>query len=270
MARLAAGLPSRSRLTGRALEERAAALEQEWNARFREYQVPPDYLEVWWDCPRCRDTGWLGPDEKCSCLRQEEIDAAYHLSGLAPEMLQQTFEAFRVDLYPEEARPFMEQVLRECKEFALRVARGLPVDNLVFRGGVGLGKTFLSSAIANTVLQAGRTVIYVTLADLLDLIRRYKFDTDDEDALAMLREADLLILDDLGGEKVSEFSLQELFALVNHRIVHRLPMVVSTNLSWSALEEVYTARIASRLMGSARLVKLDGEDIRLVLKRARG
>lgn len=270
MSRLAASLPPRSGLDRGGLEQRAATLEEEWAALFREHQIPPEYLEVWWDCPRCRDSGWLGPAEKCNCRLQAEIDALYHLSGLPPELRGQTFDSFRVDLYPAEVRPFMEQVLAECRDFARRVARGEPVENLVFRGGVGLGKTFLSSAIANTVLQAGRTVIYVTLSDLLDLIRRYKFETDDAEALALLRAADLLILDDLGGEKVSEFSLQELFALINHRLNHRLPLIVSTNLSLSALEEVYTARIASRLIGSARLRKLEGDDIRLVLKQNRG
>lgn len=269
-ARLAASLPTRSGLDGEGLERRSAQLDEEWGTLFREGQIPPEYLEVWWDCPRCRDSGWLHADEKCNCLLQAEIDTLYHLSGLPPELLRQTFETFRVDLYPAEARPYMEQVLADCREFARRVARGLEVENLVFLGGVGLGKTFLSSAIANTVLQAGRTVVYVTLSDLFDLIRRCKFDLDDAEGLSMLREADLLILDDLGGEKVSDFSLQELFTLINHRINHRRPLVVSTNLSPKALEEVYTARIFSRLMGSARLIKLEGDDIRLVLKRSRG
>lgn len=270
LARLAASLPARSGLDRLGLGERAAALEEEWAALFRAQQIPPEYLDVWWDCPRCRDSGWLGPAEKCNCLLQAEIDGLYHLSGLPPALLGQTFDSFRVDLYPAEARPFVERVLAECREFARRVARGEPVQNLVFLGGVGLGKTFLSSAIANTVLQAGRTVLYVTLSDLLDLIRRYKFDDVDPEALSHPRTAGLLVLDDLGGEKVSDFWLQELFTLINHRVNHRLPLVVSTNLSPMALEEVYTARVYSRLIGSARVLQLEGDDIRLVLKQQRG
>ena len=269
LSRLLAGLRPRSGLDRDGLEKWAARLEAEWQAIFAQHQIPPDYLEIRWNCPSCRDSGWLRPDEKCPCLVQEEIDHLYHQSGLPPELREQTFETFRIDLYPPQFRSFMEQVVAECKAFAARVAAGQATENLVLRGGVGLGKTFLSSAIAHTVLQSGRSVIYLTLPELLDRIRYYKFEAVDSDALSLLREVDLLILDDLGGEKVSEFSVQELFALINFRITHRLPMVVSTNLSWTDLEEVYTTRIASRLMGSALVLKLDGDDIRFLLKRPR-
>ncbi len=269
LSRLLAGLRSRSGLDRDRLEQRAALLEEEWQAFLAQHQIPPDYLNVWWDCPICCDSGWLRADEKCRCLVQEEVDHLYHQSGLPPELREQTFETFRIDLYPPAFRSFMEQVVAECKAFAARVASEQPTENLMFRGGVGLGKTFLSSAIAHSVLRSGRSVIYLTLPELLDRIRHYKFEAVDPHALALLREVDLLILDDLGGEKVSEFSVQELFALVNYRITHRLPMVVSTNLAWTDLEEAYTARIASRLMGSARVLKLDGDDIRLLLKRPR-
>jgi DNA replication protein DnaC len=269
LSRLAAGLEPRSGLDRDGLNESVARLEAEWQAIFTQQQIPPDYLEVWWNCPSCRDSGWLRPDEKCRCLVQEEINHLYHQSELPPELQEQTFETFRIDLYPTDVRSFMEQVLAECKAFAARVASGQTTENLVFRGAVGLGKTHLSSAIAHIVLRSGRSVIYLTLPDLLDRIRYYKFEALDPDALSLLREVDLLILDDLGGEKVSEFSVQELFSLFNYRITHRLPMVVSTNLSWTDLEGAYTARIASRLMGSSLVLKLDGDDIRLLRKRSR-
>ena len=269
VSRLLAGLRPRSGLDRDGLDGWAARLEAEWQAIFTQRQIPPDYLEIWWHCSSCRDSGWLRPDEKCSCLVQQEIDYLYHQSELPPELREQTFDTFRVDLYPPEFRSFMEQVVAECKAFAARVASGQATENLVFRGGVGLGKTHLSSAIAHTVLRSARSVIYLTLPELLDRIRHYKFEAADPEALSLLREVDLLILDDLGGEKVSEFSVQELFVLINYRIAHRLPMLVSTNLSWTDLEGAYTARIASRLMGSSLVLKLDGDDIRLLLKRAR-
>lgn len=269
LARLLAGLRPRSGLDRDGLDRLAAQLEAERQAIFSQNQIPPDYLEVWWNCPSCRDSGWLRPDEKCRCMVQEEIDHLYHQSGLPPELREQTFDSFRIDLYPPELRSFMEQVVAECRAFAARVASGRATENLVFRGAAGLGKTHLSSAIAHIVLQSGRSVIYLTLPELLDRIRYYKFEVADPEALSLLREVDLLILDDLGGEKVSEFSVQELFALINYRMSHRLPLVVSTNLSWTDLEEAYTARIASRLMGASLVLKLDGEDIRLLRKRAR-
>lgn len=252
------------------LRQKSQALTRERQEILAKLGLPANYLEVWWDCPECRNTGWAG-SQRCRCLIQEQIDDLYRYSGLTPVLKHQTFDHFDLSLYPGDRQDLMDNIRRACIEFAELVASGKETDNLLLSGGVGLGKTFLCSAIANRCLQARKTVVYLTFPDLVDLIRRRKFEEADSevDSENWLNGADLVILDDLGAEKVTEFVIQELFVLINHRVNRRLPFVISTNLSLKDLEGTYTSRIYSRIVGTSRILRLQGEDLRLRLRRNR-
>lgn len=256
----------------------------ERDALLRKHKIDPEDLEVHWDCPACKNTGWLepepaGPDtvlppRKCHCLIQEEIDDLYQASGLTGPLRQQTFGQFDASVYPEEDQPYMNGLKDFCRRYADGIAIGIQDECLMLVGDVGRGKTFLSSAIANVVVAAKKSVVYFTFAEFLDLVRMHRFDDDEEyrNGIQRLLDADLIVLDDLGAEKVTEFVLQELFNIINHRINRRLPMVVSTNLTAHELEDTYGERIASRLLHGFRVLHLRGEDVRRVLKmrRSRG
>jgi DNA replication protein DnaC len=267
LGRLALGEPGKLGRNVDELRSLAESLREERDRLLMEHRIPPGYLEVWWHCPKCQDTGYTGV-QKCLCLVQEEIDDLYHRSGLPPALLAQTFDRFDLSLYPPDVREHMAGVRDDCQRFAGRVVAVLPTDGIVIIGGVGRGKTFLCSAIANQVLQAGRTCIYLTFANLLDLIREARFEESPESrmTLNLLESVDLLTLDDLGAEKPSEFVVQELFKVINARINARRPTVVSTNLTMTQLEEVYTVRVVSRIIGTSQLLKVEGEDIRLLKK----
>ena len=101
----------------------------------------------------------------------------------------------------------MQDKVQRCKEFALKVVNK-EVQNNLFTGAVGRGKTHLSLAIANEVLKQGGTVIYKRIDDLLDIIREYKYNRDAEQLdksfqLDYLKRVDLLIIDDLGAENIT-------------------------------------------------------------------
>lgn len=238
-------------------------------------------LEIRWDCPYCQNTGWLPaevtsegtvlPQEKCQCLRREEMEDLFRFAGLTGPLREQTFERFDLTVYPPEDRRWMEHLLRFCKEFAAEVVHGRQEESLLLVGNVGLGKTYLASAIGNSVLEAGKTVVYLTFGEFLDLIRLHKF--DDQEAymagLQRLYEADLIILDDLGAEKVTEFAAQELFSLINARMNRRRPMIVSSNIDPMLFEETYGDRIASRVLNGFEVCQLRGQDVRRVLRNRR-
>lgn len=280
--RLVLRLPTRDDLDLEGLRARHAALEAEKQQILAAAGVDAAHLDIWWDCPACRNTGWITPDlaaiaadqvapaRKCACLLQEEIEELYSISGLTGPMREQRFERFDLQLRPPEHRAQAAQVVAACRRFAAQVAANQAVENLVLMGDVGVGKTFLLSAIAAEVLAARRTVAYFTLLEFVDLIRRQKFERIEEEEVApglqRLLEADLLLLDDLGAERVSEFVIQELFAVLNHRLNRALPVVISTNLSPKDLREVYTKRVASRILGNAEVLRLRGDDVRLVRK----
>lgn len=281
LARLLLRMPTRMGNSFEALQARARQLDAEWADLLKRNRIDPKDLEVWWDCPRCHNTGWLPPEmngseivrpaRKCACLIQEEIEDLYRAAGITGPLREQTFDHFDLTVYPPQDRDYMAKVLHYCQRFANGVAKGTQEESLLLSGDVGRGKTFLASAIANVAVAAHRSVVYFTFAEFLDLLRSAKMEGNEEyrEGIQRLLDADLIILDDLGAEKVTEFVAQELFTIINHRMNRRLPMVISTNLTAAEIEETYGSRIASRLLYASEFVPLRGEDVRLVLYRRR-
>lgn len=141
----------------------------------------------------------------------------------------------------------------ETSDSTLQVAYNEAIDYaqhpkgwLFFRGGYGTGKTHLAAAIGNYRLEHGHPVIFATAPDLLDHLRssytaqEYTYD----ELFEKLRSVELLIIDDLGTESPTEWALEKLYQLLNHRYVTRQPTVITTNHALDDLE----GRIRSRLM----------------------
>jgi DNA replication protein DnaC len=135
-------------------------------------------------------------------------------------------------------------------------------DNLLFYGNSGTGKTFLTHCIAKELLDRGILVIYKTAEELIKNLREVRIEnnTDMEDLLV---NCDLLIIDDLGTEQISNFTKTELFNLINKRLLKEKKMIVSTNYTLEELSKTYSERITSRLFGNFTLCKFYGEDIRV-------
>ena len=184
---------------------------------------------------------------------------------------EETFEAFDLSYYDEAsgARDHMETVLRFCRNYAARFGRDSV--NLLFRGGTGLGKTFLSACIAREVSRQGASVVYETAGAVIAAYEEQKF-RGSEEAERRTRKymtCDLLILDDLGTEMITEFSKSALYTLLNGRLLAGRKTIISTNLAPEDLDRVYTAQIASRLLGEYQDLPFVGRDIRLQ-KKERG
>lgn len=282
VARLYLRAPTRFRMTFEELQEWSLRLSAEREALLKQHRIDPQELEVHWDCPTCKNTGWLRPEmatpdtvyppKKCQCLIQEEIDDLYNAAGLTGPLREQTFASFDLTVYPPDLREYMSQVLDHCRVFAQSVADGKPYDSLLLQGDTGLGKTFLASAVGNFVVAAKRTVVYFTFSEFMDLVRLQKFNEDEEgyrEGLQRLLDADLIILDDLGAEKVTDFVAQELFNMINHRLNRQMPMVVSTNLRPDEMLDYYGERIGSRLLFGFEALQLRGQDVRRVLRMRR-
>lgn len=117
---------------------------------------------------------------------------------------------------------------------------------ILFRGPYGSGKTHLAAAIGNHRLKKGDLVMFITSPDLLDYLRNtYSATADDsfDEVFERVRNADVLILDDLGSENPSAWAKEKLFQLLNHRYVSRLPTVITTNADLDNLDP----RLSSRL-----------------------
>jgi len=247
------------------LKKAREALQEEKHELFIKYHLPENIDQVWWDCLKCEDRGYLGIGEKCACILQEEKEEHWRLSGLAPEQKEQTFNNFSLKWYEEQER--YHHILQQCLEFSEKVCAGEKTENLFLCGNIGTGKTHLCSAIANYVLQAGLDVVYLKIGTMLDLIREYKYNFDKSavfspNQLQNLYRVSLLIIDDLGTEVSTDFVREQLFYLFDERINYRLPWVISTNLLPNEIGTMYEDRLSDRILGTSKILKFTGQSIR--------
>ncbi len=248
------------------------SLQQERRALIAAH-FPAEYLNDGPICPHCGGTGYVG-SRMCDCLKaycmREQVK---ELSLLASG--DQSFDTFRLDYYPINPDPksglvprtVMEKIFTLCKRYAAEFAPG--AGNLLFNGGTGLGKTFLSACIARQVAEKGCCVAYETASHLMSKLERNRFSPDEETArqVQKLNDCDLLIIDDLGTEMPGNFVTAALYTLLNDRLLAGKSMVISTNLNMDEVRQRYSPQIASRLEGSFRLLPFMGMDIRLLKNR---
>ena len=234
----------------------------------------PDYLNLHYNCPKCKDTGFIGI-EKCSCFKSKLIKLYYKDSDLEEAVKTNNFKNFNINLYPNHKLNDERYTPRKNIEDILEYITGeyLPNfknsnTNLLFYGNSGTGKTFLSWCIAKEILDKGFLVVYKTSDDLLRALKDIKFNND-TDLENLLINCDLLIIDDLGSEQITDFSSTELFTLINKKILKNKKMLISTNLSLPLISKRYSERISSRIIGEFKLFKFFAEDIRIQLNLKR-
>ncbi len=251
------------------VREQNLALQEE-RTRLISQAFPPEYLDESPVCSRCGGSGYIG-STMCACLaelcRQEQKK---ELALLAAG--DQTFDRFSLDYYPQRTDPktgipyrtVMTRTFEVCRKYAARFSSAS--GNLLFNGGTGLGKTFLSACIAREVAEKGYSVAYESAQHLFAKLEKHRFHPDEESALAVakLNGCDLLIIDDLGTELTGNFTVAALYALVNDRLLAGKPMIISTNLNIGEIAQRYSPQIASRLQGSFQLLPFVGEDIRVL------
>lgn len=263
---------------GRELLERAReenlSLQREREALVRQ-NFEDGYLDDSPICRLCGGTGYVGSN-MCECLtelcRQEQKKEISILAG------KESFGQFRLDYYPDRIDPMygaspraiMERNFQTCRKYALYFTPN--AGNLLFVGGTGLGKTFLSACIARAVADRGYSVAYETAAHLFGNLEQARFNpTEDSRREAEKYTAcDLLILDDLGTEMPGQFVTAALYSLLNDRILAGKPMVISTNLNVEEMSRRYSPQIASRLHGGFTRLTFVGEDIRVLKNRGIG
>ena len=234
----------------------------------KEAGYPEDYLEPVYRCAKCRDTGYTGDviREPCTCVRKEAQRLLRREIGLDGGE-QATFETFDPTVFSDEPLPgsafsqrtYMNEVRRICE----RWAEGWPErqGDLLLLGASGLGKTFLLRCMADRLLQKDANVLLVSAGRFLETARNHLF--GQENVLEEMKGADVLMLDDLGSEPMMQnITIESLFDLIETRQNRSLPTVFSTNLNEEELRARYTERIASRITGRAKVIPLQGRDIR--------
>ena len=262
------------------VKEKCEALLKRRSELLKSAGYSEDCIDEIYDCPVCRDSGYvLG--RPCSCLKAlYQTEAAHELSHML-NMNGQCFEAFDMSYYsklPDTENDFspyqtMKNVFDACREYSFKF--GLDSVNLLFRGGTGLGKTFLAASSAKVVSEKGFSVVYDTFVSVMEAFELQKFDRGGDGAAEVssrvrrYMDCELLILDDLGTEMTTSFTQSALYTLVNGRLINGGKTIITTNLCEDELRRRYTPQIVSRLEGEYLALNFVGKDIR-AMKRERG
>ena len=198
----------------------------------REHGYEPDYMEMRYHCPDCQDTGYA-EGKKCHCFLKEQTRLLYAQSNIEDVLGRENFSTFSFDVYDgREIIPqlemtvadYMRKVYGWCREYAENFPE--KGGNLLFTGGTGVGKTFLTNCIAKEL------------------------------------NCDLLIIDDLGTELNNSFVSSQLFYCINERLVRGKGTIISTNLTVSMLRDTYSDRVSSRITSGYSIIPLYGADLR--------
>lgn len=245
------------------------ALTEEKERLIRENGIDADYNKYIYSCQECSDTGYTPDGKKCRCFKQSLINEAYAMSNMSEIIKKQNFSTFSFDYYSKESKdgeasPYenMVRIYNSCKRFCEDFDS--EIKSLLFYGQTGLGKTFLSSAVAKEIMDSGKTVVYTRATRLFSINDDYKFGRSaDRSVIDSIYNADLLIIDDLGTEPYNKNSIAFLFDVVNERIAKNKKMIINTNLQPNELTKLYSTRFTSRLYEYFWMYKFYGEDIRI-------
>ena len=257
-------------------EERSAALYKEHEALVEKKQAllvangfSADYDMPVFSCKKCEDTGHIG-SSVCECVEKARVKRAYYSSGLGKALENQTFDTLDMRYYTGETakgysvKDIMHNTVEYCKHYAASFKPG--AENLLLIGGAGLGKTHIASAIGHSVINKGYSVVYESAQKVIDTYDAERFGKDPNADPSRFLNCDLLIMDDLGTEFNTSFTLAAIFGLINHRIINGLSTIITTNLNFTEIEAAYKERICSRLRGEYTALVFCGNDIRRAKK----
>ena len=224
------------------LKKKTNALIKEKNSFLKNLSKDNNYFNPQFECKTCKDTGYTQKDgitSMCSCLKQKIFDIAYNKSNMG-NLEKENFSHFNirtfsdkpnVDKFKSDISPRDNMVIiKEKVQNFIENFDNLEEKNLIFTGNTGVGKTFLTNCIANEILKQGKTVLYQTSPVMFDEINDAKFGRDNSqlDLLENILNVDLLIIDDLGTEKVTDSKITELFTIINTRLLNQNHKITKT------------------------------------------
>ena len=200
-------------------------------------------------------------------LRKQKIESILGKSGIKKRYLSRTIDSFSVTAENKKSFEVATDYIKNFREYFTQ-GKGLYLE-----GPCGTGKTHLAIAIALAIINTGVPVICKTSIDILgDIKRCYERNSEvtEEEVLEAYKTVDLLIIDDLGKEQVTEWSVPVLYSILNERYEALLPTIITTNYNTSALAEKLSAKgdtetaatIISRFVESYKRVTMAWADYR--------
>lgn len=168
---------------------------------------------------------------------------------------------------------FSDYVVRKENEKALRVARKYVQDfqrmkeeniGIIFYGTVGTGKSFTAACIANALLENKVSVIMTSFVKILQDIRSIE---DEGQYINTLNSSSLLIIDDLGAERDTDYALEKVYNVIDSRVRINKPLILTTNLTFDEMmrtKDIRYKRIYDRIFECCHPVEIPGPSFRIM------
>lgn len=226
---------------------------------------PENYLDIHYSCTRCNDTGYNG-NQFCDCFKKLCGKLSADELNKNAQLKLSSFDTFSLSYYKGDDYFTLQRILEFTRQYAETFT---PEAGSIFMfGRTGLGKTHLSLAIANKVLEKGYSVIYDSAINILRNIEREHFSREHtSDMIELVMNTELLILDDLGTEYETQFYNATIYNIINTRLNSGKPTIISTNLDFAGISRRYDERVVSRIVSVYSCLEFKGEDVRLQLRK---
>lgn len=196
--------------------------------------------------------------------KKREIEKLFSISNLGERFSKSTFESFLDRNGSETAYKVAVKYVKTFKEW-----KG---ESLMLWGEPGNGKTHLAAAIVNELSKKGYIVVFQSVPELLQRIRRTFNSENKENETQIMRallECDLLILDDIGAEKTTEWVEEKLFNIIDGRYRKELPTLYTSNLEPKELKNQVGKRSYDRMVETSLTVKNEAASYRREIAKQR-
>lgn len=229
---------------------------------------PADYLDIHYTCPKCDDTGYYN-NTMCECfskicgkLEAKELNRHSQLE-------LSSFDTFSLAYYKDNDYHMMNNHFKFLKNYAETFTP--QSRNILIFGKTGLGKTHLSLAVANKILERGYSVVYDSAMNILHEIEKEHFSREHISEMTdLVMKTDLLILDDLGTEHKTPFYSSTIYNIINTRLNRKKATIINTNLTYEEIRERYDERVVSRITTQYANLQFSGTDVRWQKKNEKG
>ena len=193
--------------------------------------------------------------------RDARVAVLRERSGLSKRM-----KGYALDNFEPQVSKSTEKALAKVMDYIINWKENREAGRGVyFCGDVGTGKTHLAVAVMNELIKRKRVPsLFVTVPELLDNLRGTYNDPGRnlDEWMDAVKNADFLVLDDLGSERPTEWVRERLFVVINHRYREQLPTLFTSNIGPKDLAAQLGERTASRIIAMCDWISLEGEDYR--------
>jgi len=225
------------------------------------------------ECPHCSGTGWRESQEgsgvlPCECRARLRLERALEAARIPPRYRRCEFPGLDIGWSAKGGRrnetlwAAIQFAKAYCDEYPLKREEG---KGLLLMGGPGVGKTHLVVALLKELIARGADGLFVDYQELLKQIQA-SYDTTARTAerhvMGPVLETEIVVIDDLGANRISDWVEDTINYLLNHRYSNRKPTLLTSNLSEGEFEDRLGIRVASRLREMCRLIWIDAEDYR--------